>query len=116
VLPPAQGANVLDLTSQVALYDGLTPLGEEAVRAALRSAPIVQAALACGTVAPCASVLWQSFDEAGNALAAAQGSDPFGWHSDATSERIHFAGSLADTMWWTNRPTFQQVISFRSHR
>jgi acyl-homoserine lactone acylase PvdQ len=91
---------------------------EEAVRAALKSAPIVQTALTCGdgTAASCASVLWKSFDEAGNELTAAQGPDPFGWHSDATAERIHFAGFLADTMRWANRPTFQQVISFRSHR
>ena len=32
------------------------------------------------------------------------------WRADATAERIHFAGFLADTMRWTNRPTFQQVI------
>ena len=87
---------------------------DEAVRAASASAP---AALTCGdgTAASCATVLWQSLDAAGNELAAAQGSDPAAWRSDATAERIHFAGFLSDTMRWTNRPTFQQVISFRSH-
>ena len=34
-----------------------------------------------------------------------------------TAERIRFAsGVLPDTMRWTNRPTFQQLMSFSSHR
>ena len=91
---------------------------DEAVRAALGSSGAVHTALTCGdgTAASCAGVLWQSLDQAGNELAAAQGSNPSTWRADATSERIHFAGFLADTMRWTNRPTFQQVIVFRSHR
>jgi acyl-homoserine lactone acylase PvdQ len=92
---------------------------EEAVRAAIGPAsPTLHTALTCGdgTAASCSAALWQSLDAAGNALAAAQGPDPFGWHSDATAERIHFTGFLSDTMRWANRPTFQQVISFRSHR
>jgi acyl-homoserine lactone acylase PvdQ len=93
---------------------------DEAVRAALGSsgAGRGRTALTCGdgTAASCAGVLWQSLDQAGNELAAAQGSNPSTWRADATSERIHFAGFLADTMRWTNRPTFQQVIVFRSHR
>ena len=37
--------------------------------------------------------------------------------ADATAERIRFtSGVLPDTMRWTNRPTFQQLMSFRSHR
>ena len=49
---------------------------------------------------------------------ATQGADPVaGWRPDATKERIRFApGILQDTMRWTNRPTFQQVLSFGSHR
>ena len=44
-------------------------------------------------------------------LAAAQGPDPSAWRSDATLERITFSpGLLPDTMRWTNRPTFQQVL------
>ena len=94
---------------------------DEAVRAALgssTSAQSTQSALTCGTGTPasCADVLWQSLDQAGDALAAVQGSDPSTWRSDATAERIHFAGFLSDTMRWTNRPTFQQVIVFGSHR
>jgi acyl-homoserine lactone acylase PvdQ len=69
-----------------------------------------------GSLSACAASLWQSLDAAGNDLAAAQGADPAAWRADATTERIRFSGFLADTMRWTNRPTFQQVIVFRSHR
>jgi acyl-homoserine lactone acylase PvdQ len=69
-----------------------------------------------GNVDACAASLWQSLDAAGNALAAAQGSDPAAWRSDATKERIAFSGFIPETMRWTNRPTFQQVIQFGSHR
>jgi acyl-homoserine lactone acylase PvdQ len=88
---------------------------DEAVRAALGT---TTSALTCGTgsAASCAAALWQSLDQAGNELAAAQGADPAAWRSDATKERIHFAGFLSDTMRWANRPTFQQVIVFGSHR
>jgi len=70
-----------------------------------------------GVLAVCQASIWAALDAAGNTLAAAQGSDPAQWHSDATAERIHFSGGLLPaTMRWTNRPTFQQVISFASHR
>ncbi len=69
-----------------------------------------------GDAPSCAAALWQSLDEAGNALAVAQGADPTAWRADATKERIRFAGFIPDTMRWTNRPTFQQVVVFRSHR
>ena len=69
-----------------------------------------------GSLTACAASLWQSLDAAGNVLAAAQGADPSAWRADATAERIRFSGFLGDTMRWTNRPTFQQVITFGSHR
>ena len=69
-----------------------------------------------GDLNACSASLWQSLDAAGNALAAAQGADPAAWHSDATAERIQFAGFIPNTMRWTNRPTFQQVVVFGSHR
>ena len=69
-----------------------------------------------GDLNACSASLWQSLDAAGNELAAAQGSDPAAWRSDATKERIRFSGFIPDTMRWTNRPTFQQVMVFRSHR
>ncbi len=70
-----------------------------------------------GNAQACAVTLWAALDAAGNALAATQGPDPAAWRADASAERIHFApGLLRDTMRWTNRPTFQQVISFSGHR
>ncbi len=68
-----------------------------------------------GDSARCRASVWAAIDEAGSALTAAQGPDPTGWRADATGERITF-GFLPQTARWTNRPTFQQVISFDSHR
>lgn len=70
-----------------------------------------------GDVGACASSLWGAIDKAGDQLQAAQGANPAAWHADATAERIRFVpGLLGKTMRWTNRPTFQQVISFSRHR
>jgi acyl-homoserine lactone acylase PvdQ len=69
-----------------------------------------------GVVAACAAQVWSSLDAAGAELAATQGADPNAWRADATKERIRFAGFIPDTMRWMNRPTFQQVVVFRSHR
>jgi acyl-homoserine lactone acylase PvdQ len=69
-----------------------------------------------GDLNACSASLWQSLDAAGNELAATQGSDTSAWRADATTERIRFSGFIPDTMRWTNRPTFQQVMVFRSHR
>ena len=68
-----------------------------------------------GDLAACRASLWAALDAAGNELAAAQGPDPAAWRADATKERISF-GLLPLTMRWANRPTFQQVITFRAHR
>ena len=47
----------------------------------------------------------------------AQGPASSAWRADATVERIRFtSGALPGTMRWTNRPTFQQVMAFSSHR
>ena len=70
-----------------------------------------------GDLASCRAALWNALDVAGNTLQAAQGPDPAAWRADATSERIRFSGGLLpDRMRWTNRGTFQQVISFSGHR
>jgi acyl-homoserine lactone acylase PvdQ len=63
----------------------------------------------CGNGDPktCAASLWQALDAAVSAAPAL---------ADATRERISFGAFLDATMRWTNRPTFQQVIVFRSHR
>jgi acyl-homoserine lactone acylase PvdQ len=68
-----------------------------------------------GDAARCRASLWQAIDDAGSALAATQGPDPTAWRADAGGERLTF-GFLPQTARWTNRPTFQQVISFDSHR
>ncbi len=70
-----------------------------------------------GDVAKCAASLWAALDRAAARLEATQGTDPSSWHADATAERITFApGILTRTMRGSNKPTFQQAISFRSHR
>jgi acyl-homoserine lactone acylase PvdQ len=70
-----------------------------------------------GVLAVCRASLWAALDAAGNELAATQGPDPAAWRASAAPERIAFSGGLLPaTMRWTNRPTFQQVLSFATHR
>jgi acyl-homoserine lactone acylase PvdQ len=70
-----------------------------------------------GVLASCREALWAALDAAAAELEKAQGPAPSWWRADATAERIRFtSGVLSDTMRWTNRPTFQQLMSFRSHR
>jgi hypothetical protein len=71
----------------------------------------------CGDATACSQSLWAALDAAGNELVAAQGAVPDAWRADASAERIRFApGFLPVTMRWVNRPTFQQILSFASHR
>jgi hypothetical protein len=59
----------------------------------------------------CRASLWAAFDAAVTQLAATQGPDPSAWRADANAERIHFTpGLIPNSIPWTNRPTFQQVI------
>ena len=70
-----------------------------------------------GVLASCREALWGALDAAAAELEKTQGPAPSSWRADATGERIRFtSGVLPDTMRWTNRPTFQQLMSFRSHR
>ena len=70
-----------------------------------------------GDVGRCAASLWAAIDEAAAELTAAQGADPSTWRADATKERIVFApGILTRTMRGSNKPTFQQAITFATHR
>jgi acyl-homoserine lactone acylase PvdQ len=70
-----------------------------------------------GVLATCREALWAALDAAAAQLEATQGPVPSAWHADGTGERIRFvSGILPDTMRWTNRPTFQQVMSFSRHR
>jgi acyl-homoserine lactone acylase PvdQ len=68
-----------------------------------------------GDLAACRALLWNAIDAAGNELVAAQGPTVASWRADATKERLTF-GFLPQTARWTNRPTFQQVITFAGHR
>ena len=64
-------------------------------------------------MAACAASLWAALDEAAAELEAAQGTDATAWRADATAERIRFApGILPRTMRGSNKPTFQQAITF----
>jgi acyl-homoserine lactone acylase PvdQ len=70
-----------------------------------------------GNVTRCAASLWAALDAAALELAGAQGADPAAWRADATKERIVFApGILTRTMRGSNKPTFQQAITFATHR
>ena len=70
-----------------------------------------------GDLGACRASLWTALKAAVDQLAASQGPDPQTWRVDATPERISFEPGLlgpSNTMRWTNRPTFQQVVSFRN--
>lgn len=72
-----------------------------------------------GSLTACRASLWAAVKQAADGLAATQGADPAAWRADANAERIVFQPGLlgpSNTMRWTNRPTFQQVISFAGHR
>jgi acyl-homoserine lactone acylase PvdQ len=70
-----------------------------------------------GVLATCREALWGALDAAAAELETKQGPAPSAWRADAAGERIEFtSGVLPDTMRWTNRPTFQQLMSFSSHR
>ena len=66
-----------------------------------------------GSLTACRESLYAAVRAAADELAAQQGSDPRAWRSDATKERIRFSpGLIQNTMRWTNRSTFQQVLEF----
>jgi acyl-homoserine lactone acylase PvdQ len=69
-----------------------------------------------GSLKACRKSLWAAIQAAADKLRSTQGANPAGWHSSATDERISFIPNLIkDTMRWTNRSTFQQVIEFTGH-
>jgi hypothetical protein len=68
-------------------------------------------------LATCREALRDALDKAAASLEIAQGPASSAWRADATVERIRFtSGVLPGTMRWTNRPMFQQVMTFSSHR
>lgn len=70
-----------------------------------------------GSLSRCRAILWGALQQAGQTLAAQQGSNPSTWRVSAAPERIKFVpGLLPTTMRYTNRPTgIQQVLSFGGH-
>lgn len=81
------------------------------------SAPFSRRYCGAGVLATCRDALWAGIDAAAAELEATQGPAPSSWRADANAERIRFtSGVLPDTMRWTNRPTFQQLMSFSGHR
>jgi hypothetical protein len=79
--------------------------------------PLANRYCGAGNLAACRVALLDALEAACAELAAKQGPDPAAWRADANAERIRFtSGILPDTMRWTNRPTFQQIFSFRTHR
>jgi acyl-homoserine lactone acylase PvdQ len=106
-----QGSSYIDGWYGYIAKDLRTQLGQSPV------APFSTRYCGAGDLDACRASLWAAIDAAGNDLAEQQGPDPAAWRADATPERIRFtSGILPDTMRWTNRPTFQQVFSFRTHR
>jgi hypothetical protein len=69
-----------------------------------------------GDLAACRASLWAALDATAAELESEQGGAPSAWRADATPERIRFAGFMPNTMRWSNRPTFQQVMTFVRHR
>ncbi len=66
-----------------------------------------------GDIAACRASLWSALHSAAYALASQQGLNATAWR--APDQRITFQpGLLANTMAGSNRPTFQQVVSFGS--
>jgi acyl-homoserine lactone acylase PvdQ len=123
VLPTFETLEPLDdaANSQGSSYDygwyGYVDKDLRALAGAKVKGPFSRRYCGGGVLAACQASLWAAFTAAGNQLQAAQGPDPTTWRADATAERIRFSGGLLkDTMRWTNRPTFQQVISFARHR
>jgi hypothetical protein len=130
VLEPQLGPLTTDLAALQPISDDANPQGssygsgwysyvDKDLRAVLgepEKAPFSTKYCGAGDAAACAASLWQSLDRAGNDLAAAQGPDPAAWRADATRERIAFSGFIPERMRWANRPTFQEVMVFGSHR
>jgi len=72
-----------------------------------------------GDISACRVALWAAMQSAADELAGTQGTDPTKWGADSNAERIVFQPGLLgakNTMRWTNRPTFQQVVQFVGHR
>lgn len=67
-----------------------------------------------GDLAACRDSLWDALDQAGRELVARHGPDRSRWL--ARDARIGYAPFLSRSMRGTNRPTFQQVVTFGGRR
>jgi acyl-homoserine lactone acylase PvdQ len=78
------------------------------------AAPYSRKYCGLGNLTTCRTALWGAIQTAVEQLSATQGSEPKKWR--AAKVRIEFPpGLLHETMRWTNRSTFQQVIEFTGH-
>ncbi len=68
-----------------------------------------------GSLEACRASLWAAIQHAAEGLESSQGSNPMAWR--APEVRIDFPPDplFRQTMSWTNRSTFQQVIEFTGH-
>jgi hypothetical protein len=67
-----------------------------------------------GRLAACRASLWTALHEAVDEAAATLGADPAAWRSPAA--RIRFTpGLIPNTIPFTNRPTFQQVLELQRY-
>jgi hypothetical protein len=95
--PNPQGSSFIDGWYGYVQKDLSTILGDKV------AGPYANRYCGGGDPAACARSLWAVLDSLGDPPAA-----------DAVKERIQFApGFLPVTMRWTNRPTYQQILSFR---
>jgi acyl-homoserine lactone acylase PvdQ len=95
---------------------GWEPYVEKDLRTLARGAvkaPFKTRFCGAGDLAACRTALWAAIDGAAQKLAAEQGADPAAWRADEATDRITFKpGVLGKTARWSNRPTFQQVVTF----
>ncbi len=63
-----------------------------------------------GSLARCREALWGALKETADALAAQQGPDPAQWRSRRATRTRFAPGLIPDTIRYTNRPTYQQVL------
>ena len=105
----------IDRPFDLAMFAGSTRYVDKALRMVLGlpvKGPFASSGWCGGSVPACRDAVWAGID-----AAVGSGPDPATLRADAKADRIHFApGILPDTMRWTNRPTFQQVLSFGGHR
>ncbi len=69
-----------------------------------------------GSLPRCREALWGALKETADALAAEQGPDPAAWRSRRATRTRFVPGLLPDTIRYTNRPAYQQVLELAGRR